>query len=452
MKFSEKEIIGGGIFSIIIIALLFNIFWASPNNINFCGDNICEEDEIGSCKVDCNWCGDGFCQNGENCDSCSEDCGACGSDSFCGDGICGSGECGSGCWKDCSYNVCENGVCEIEKGEDCVNSPNDCRCGEGYCNEINKRCDYQSCGNKICEEYETTLNCPNDCKEKYQVEDNSDINYPIIFVHGHSFTDDSSESSINTFKEFQEKLSSDGYGENKGIVLPKGVNLAKGSWGKINKPVIIRTTYYLNAYDEFGSTIGLEDNQYISVYAQRLGDVIDEVLKATDKNKVVIISHSMGGLISRYYIKNEGGLNKVDKLVTIGTPNHGIYGDIASGCESLFSRSEKSPECDDMKNVNNFIDNLNSGDETPGDIEYLTIRGEALKGASTVYLVIPINACSTSSEYHDEVVCSSSVGLEGATNKKVTGQEVTGKGTFHGALVSPSKVPEVYNYVVDFLN
>jgi len=424
MKFSEKEIVVGLILFIIVGALSLNLFLSNPTKAKFCGDSICSENEIGSCKLDCSWCGDGSCS---------------------------ANECNSGCSEDCSISQCENRICEPEKGENCINTPNDCKCIGGYCNTETAQCNYQSCGNSICDDGENIINCPNDCKEEYVIEDTSNLNYPIILVHGHSLSDDTSDNSINAFKEFQQKLENDGYAESKGIVLPKGINVVDGSWGKTNKPISVRTTYYLNAYDEFGATIGLEDNQQISKYAQRLGDVVEEVLDATGKDKVIIISHSMGGLVSRDYIKNHGGLTKVDKLVTIGTPNHGVYADIATNCENLFlGRTGNSPECNDMRADSAFLTNLNSGDETPGDIEYLTITGRAKKGPSIIY-IFSVNVCDSSEEFHDEVVCASSVPLNGATNIEITGEEIVGTGAFHSNLRKPSKVPEVYDEIMKFI-
>ena len=452
--FSELEIIGGFVVLIILIAFLVNLFWANPSNIGFCGDGECSKDERGFCKIDCDWCGDGYCQEGENCDSCLNDCGGCNAESFCGDGICNVGECDSACWKDCSFLECENGICEIEKGENCVNSPNDCKCIGGICNELTKECVYQSCGNKICEDYESYLNCPNDCEGvEYIPKDFSDVNYPIIFVHGHSMGDDD-ENSINSFREFQNKMEGESY-INKGILLPSANKdkLSFGAWEKLSNPVSVRTTYYLGVYDERGDIIGKEDNQHITIYADRLSKVIDIFKYYTGKNKVIIIAHSMGGLVSREYIRKYGS-ESVDKLVTIGTPNHGIYGGIANNCESMFAifgvgRGETSPECDDMRNINGFITNLNFGDETPGDIDYLTIKGKAKKGL--VNVLIPYLPCDSYQEYHDEVVCDSSVPLEGAINEEIIGLEVSGVGTFHTYMIHPSKVPEVYKIVVDFL-
>lgn len=246
-------------------------------------------------------------------------------------------------------------------------------------------------------------------------------------------TEGDSEYSINSFKNFQEKLVADSYAENKGLVLPKGLDLQSGSWSNTNKPISLRTTYYLDAYDNYGSYVGQEDNQLISTYSQRIKKVVDEVLDATGKNKVIIIAHSMGGLVSREYIKNYGGINKVDKLIVIGTPNHGIWDDGWNfGCDWV----HPGPECADMQYDSTFIASLNDGDETPGDINYLTIAGK----------------CQYNGEdYDDQVVRVNSVRLQVATNIVEEGSCVDGTGTYHSDLINPSKVIDVYNRVVGFI-
>ncbi len=406
MKFSEKEMVIGVIFLIILGALLLNLFSANPVEAKFCGDGTCSDNELRSCKLDCTWCGDK---------------------------VCNANECNPRCSEDCSLSQCENRKCEPEKGENCLNTPNDCKCIGGYCNTQTAQCDYQSCGNEVCDNGENSLNCPNDCKgESYQAEDKSDINYPIIFVHGHSTTEGDSEYSINSFKSFQEKLVVEGYAENKGLVLPKGLDLQSGSWSNTNKPISVRTTYYLDAYDNYGSYVGQEDNQLISTYSQRLKKVVDEVLDATGKNKAIIVAHSMGGLVSREYIKDYGGINKIDKLIVIGTPNHGIWDDGWNfGCDLV----HPGPECADMQYDSTFIASLNAGDETPGDISYLTIAGD----------------CGGDPKY-DGVVRVSSVSLNGVINKVVSCEGLTySESTFHSAMIRPSEVPEIYNYVKNLI-
>ena len=51
-----------------------------------------------------------------------------------------------------------------------------------------------------------------------------------------------------------------------------------------------------------------------------------------------IIAHSMGGLVSRYFIENEGGDKVVTKLIMLGTPNNGTpWADVRDMAETLIT-------------------------------------------------------------------------------------------------------------------
>ncbi|WP_052867191.1 esterase/lipase family protein [Streptomyces niger] len=96
--------------------------------------------------------------------------------------------------------------------------------------------------------------------------------------------------------------------------------------------------------------------------AQQLSAEVDRLLAATGATKVDIVSHSMGGLSSRYYLKNLEGTSKVDAWVSLGGPNHGT--DSANTCIDT--------SCTEMRIGSNFLAALNSGDETPGSPRYAT--------------------------------------------------------------------------------
>ena len=49
---------------------------------------------------------------------------------------------------------------------------------------------------------------------------------------------------------------------------------------------------------------------------------IDELLAATGAQQVVLVTHSMGGLVARAYLRDHGAA-KVARLVTLGGPHHG---------------------------------------------------------------------------------------------------------------------------------
>ena len=60
----------------------------------------------------------------------------------------------------------------------------------------------------------------------------------------------------------------------------------------------------------------------IDWFAEQLHARIEEVRTATGAERVVLVAHSMGGLVARAYLRRFGG-ERVVKLITIGAPHHG---------------------------------------------------------------------------------------------------------------------------------
>lgn len=137
---------------------------------------------------------------------------------------------------------------------------------------------------------------------------------PIIFVHGYT----GSSTSYNTMKNW---LVSEGWPSN-----------------------------YLFAL-QYSNTTGSNVRN-----ADELSAYVKQVMSQTGANKVDIIAHSMGGLSTRYYIKNLDGGNTVDDVITLGSPHHGTntayFGTITAGAREMLPGSS-------------FLTSLNSGDETP---------------------------------------------------------------------------------------
>jgi triacylglycerol lipase len=123
--------------------------------------------------------------------------------------------------------------------------------------------------------------------------------------------------------------------------------------------------------------------------AAQVRSEVDKLLAATGKSKVDLISHSMGGLSTRYYVKYLGGGAKVDRFVSLGGPNHGT--NTASVCPMT--------SCAEMRVGSTFLANLNSGDETPGSPTYGTWR-------SPCDLVInPVSSTSLSGAQNTSTAC-----------------------------------------------
>lgn len=96
--------------------------------------------------------------------------------------------------------------------------------------------------------------------------------------------------------------------------------------------------------------------------ASQISTKVDQILAATGASKVDIVTHSMGGLSSRYFVKFLAGDARVDEWVSLGGPNHGT--DTAYFC---FDTS-----CGEMRPGSSFLTNLNAGDESPGAVNYRT--------------------------------------------------------------------------------
>ncbi|MFC3995707.1 esterase/lipase family protein [Nocardiopsis sediminis] len=100
--------------------------------------------------------------------------------------------------------------------------------------------------------------------------------------------------------------------------------------------------------------------------ADDLAAFVAEVRSTTGAAKVDIVTHSMGGLPSRWYVKFLGGTDTVDDWVSIGGPNNGTR--VAGLCSIAL------PSCQEMEQGSSFLSELNAGDPTPGGVAYTTFR------------------------------------------------------------------------------
>jgi triacylglycerol lipase len=145
--------------------------------------------------------------------------------------------------------------------------------------------------------------------------------YPIIFVHGYN-------ASASTWLTMVSRFKLDGYTDAELV-----------NW----------------SYDYRLSN---------ATTAQTLGAKIDSVLLASGAHHVDIITHSMGALSARYYVRNllPSTDQRVDAIVTLGGTNHGTA--TAFGCTPI--------SCTEMRPYSSFLTKLNSTDETWGTPRYAT--------------------------------------------------------------------------------
>ncbi len=113
------------------------------------------------------------------------------------------------------------------------------------------------------------------------------------------------------------------------VLLVHGYMCNGGFWWPLRR--------YLNARGVTTTfTINLEPPEGdIDDFGQQLGRRVEEVRRATGAAQVVLVCHSMGGLVARAYLRQPGAGAAVRKLVTLGTPHHGtVLARLARGVDA----------------------------------------------------------------------------------------------------------------------
>ena len=125
-------------------------------------------------------------------------------------------------------------------------------------------------------------------------------------------------------------------------------------------------------------TASIEEN------ALYLARAIDEVTANPDVDKVILIAHSMGGIISRAYIERNGLYqNDVDTLITLGSPHTGVGLDVLDrliggwgGLGLAVYCLERGPAACQFSEWGMWVLNRLYATRRPG-VKYYTISGDA---------------------------------------------------------------------------
>ncbi len=257
-------------------------------------------------------------------------------------------------------------------------------------------------------------------------------NYPVIFVHGHAISKENRpEMSHESFAKWQDLLETDGYinagqlGENTDII-------PDGDWGRMSAPVTMRVSYYVLSYYDLGSyQLVAQKSDKIENYALRLNEKIDLIKQRTGKDKVIIVAHSMGGLVVREYL-SVFGEDSVDKFLLLGTPNYGVEGRVKRLC----SLTGSSKECTEMGAGSIFLKRLNS----------------PLNDVSIPSYTLRALGCDMSGEDGDGIVLGRNVLLPFSTNFILNGTCTDSLETdLHTNMLDPDLYPETFTLVKDFI-
>src|SRR3989344_2804605 len=84
-----------------------------------------------------------------------------------------------------------------------------------------------------------------------QVCKNNPENYPVIFLHGHAVSKDSSaEFSLEGFNQIQKRLEQDNYLNAGTVTLYTKRDFPEGLWESFNTPMAFRASYYFDIFEE----------------------------------------------------------------------------------------------------------------------------------------------------------------------------------------------------------
>ena len=113
------------------------------------------------------------------------------------------------------------------------------------------------------------------------------------------------------------------------------------------------------------NTMDYNSAQSNRTIAEQVERRVEEISAANGGAEVDVITHSMGGLSSRWYIKFLDGAGEVEDWVSLGGPNHGTL--TATACLPITPAS-----CTEMLPGSTFLNQLNAGDETPPGVRWGT--------------------------------------------------------------------------------
>lgn len=102
------------------------------------------------------------------------------------------------------------------------------------------------------------------------------------------------------------------------VLLVHGVLVNDGVWFLLRRGLErrgITPIYTMNYGPPFADIEG---------FADQLRAKIDQICGSTGAKQVLLVGHSMGGLVARAYLRRFGA-SRVEKLVTMGTPHHGSF-------------------------------------------------------------------------------------------------------------------------------
>ncbi|WP_048588416.1 esterase/lipase family protein [Corynebacterium pseudotuberculosis] len=101
------------------------------------------------------------------------------------------------------------------------------------------------------------------------------------------------------------------------VILIHGTGVTKGDWMELG------TDLRKKGYAVFAPDFGMRSTAAVAESADQVGAYIHAVLKVTGAKQVILVGHSQGGILARYWMHHLGGARYVSHLICLAVPNHG---------------------------------------------------------------------------------------------------------------------------------
>ncbi|QLE41096.1 triacylglycerol lipase [Nostoc sp. C052] len=140
------------------------------------------------------------------------------------------------------------------------------------------------------------------------------------------------------------------------VLLIHGIDDTEAVFHKMRAYLIQRgwSVYSLNLVPNNGD-VGLDE------LAKQVADYVTATF--VPEQRLDLVGFSMGGIVSRYYIQRLGGINRVQRFLTISSPHHG----------TVVAYGSWRPGCIQMRPNSIFLKDLNSDAVILGQLDFTSI-------------------------------------------------------------------------------
>lgn len=125
--------------------------------------------------------------------------------------------------------------------------------------------------------------------------------------------------------------------------------------------------------------------------AQQLANFVEYAIPADQP--IDLVGFSMGGLVSRYYVQRLGGIDRVQRFVTISTPHNGTIAAHLSLRPGCLQMRPNSSFLNDLNRDVKMLDRINfTSIWTPLDGIIIPANSSVLPVGETIQIPVPLHA------------------------------------------------------------